>query len=194
MKLFPFFSRLRFNKSLFSDFLHSGKICRLEKYGVFILTWACTMDRFYCLMSLINPIDHTDQFWPNEHSFNVIKVTVWVSFLVGSNTVGPTVLKFGTEDHIYTREVIGYILFRWPSKLGPGVLRPKWCFPGRISSNKSWRAHLKYLRTSQIRSPGHTQVTCSRSMCSRSFPRHCISAVWAETWQWDVFNWTWAMG
>ena len=32
-------------------------------------------------------------------------------FSIGGHTVGPTELKFGMEDHIYPREVIGYILF-----------------------------------------------------------------------------------
>ena len=31
-----------------------------------------------------------------------------VVFLIGGHTVGPTVLKFGMEDHICPREVIGY--------------------------------------------------------------------------------------
>ena len=35
-------------------------------------------------------------------------------FSIGGHTVGPTVLKFGMEDHIYPGEVIGYILFRYP--------------------------------------------------------------------------------
>ena len=34
-------------------------------------------------------------------------------FSIGGHTVGPTVLKFGMEDHIYPREVIGYILLRY---------------------------------------------------------------------------------
>ena len=32
-------------------------------------------------------------------------------FSIGGHTVGPTELKFGMEDHIYPRGVIGYILF-----------------------------------------------------------------------------------
>ena len=47
---------------------------------------------------------------------------------MGGNTIGPTELKFGKEDHIYPREDMGYILFRYthpqgrgPKKQGPGV-------------------------------------------------------------------------
>ena len=36
----------------------------------------------------------------------LIKVTVFVCvFSIGGHTVGPTVLKFGTEDHIYPRRL-----------------------------------------------------------------------------------------
>ena len=34
------------------------------------------------------------------------------------HTVGPTVLKFGMDDHIYPWEVIGYILFGFAAGLG----------------------------------------------------------------------------
>ena len=44
-------------------------------------------------------------------------------FSIGGHTVGPTELKFGMEDHIYPREVIGYILF--PNTYPPGGGRPK---------------------------------------------------------------------
>ena len=44
-------------------------------------------------------------------------------FSIGGHTVGPTVLKFGMEDHIYPWEVIGYISFRYPNPQGRG--RPK---------------------------------------------------------------------
>ena len=56
----------------------------------------------------------------------IIKVTVCVRacvFSIGGHTVGPTELKFGMEDHIYPREVIGYILF--PNTYPPGGGRPK---------------------------------------------------------------------
>ena len=56
----------------------------------------------------------------------IIKVTVCVCacvFSIGGHTVGPTELKFGMEDHIYPREVIGYILF--PNTYPPGGGRPK---------------------------------------------------------------------
>ena len=44
-------------------------------------------------------------------------------FSIGGHTVGPTELKFGMEDHIYPRGVIGYILF--PNTYPPGGGRPK---------------------------------------------------------------------
>ena len=56
----------------------------------------------------------------------IIKVTVCVRacvFSIGGHTVGPTELKFGMEDHIYPRGVIGYILF--PNTYPPGGGRPK---------------------------------------------------------------------
>ena len=45
-------------------------------------------------------------------------------FSIGGHTVGPTVLKFGMEDHIYPGEVLGYISFWHPDPLGQrgGVL------------------------------------------------------------------------
>ena len=43
-------------------------------------------------------------------------------FSIGGHTVGPTELNFGTEDHIYPGEVIGHILFRYPSPKGQGAL------------------------------------------------------------------------
>ena len=52
----------------------------------------------------------------------IIKVSVCV-FSIGGHTVGPTELKFGMEDHIYPRGVIGYILF--PNTYPPGGGRPK---------------------------------------------------------------------
>ena len=44
---------------------------------------------------------------------------------LGGHTVGPTELKFGMEDHIYPREVLRYILFRY--QLGGGSGGP--CIP-----------------------------------------------------------------
>ena len=41
-------------------------------------------------------------------------------FSIGGHIVGPTVLKFGLEDHIYPGEVIGYISFRFPYPPGSG--------------------------------------------------------------------------
>ena len=58
----------------------------------------------------------------NFKNMYIIKVTVYL-FSIGSHTVGPTVLKFGMEDHIYPVEVIGYILFGYPYPQGRG--RPK---------------------------------------------------------------------
>ena len=54
-------------------------------------------------------------------------------FFIGSHTVGPRVLKFGMEDHIYPWEVIGYISFRYPHHLGRG--RPKSGSGGPCSPN-----------------------------------------------------------
>ena len=56
-------------------------------------------------------------------------------FSTGGHTIGSTELKFGIEDHIYPREVIGYIWFRYPNPQGRGG--PKnWYPPGKISWNK----------------------------------------------------------
>ena len=52
-----------------------------------------------------------------------MKVTVRVCvclFSIGDHTVGPKVLKFGIEDHIYLAEVIGNIWFRFPYPQGRG--------------------------------------------------------------------------
>ena len=48
---------------------------------------------------------------------------VCVSVLYRGYTVGPTMLKFGMEDHIYLWEVIGYILMRHPNPLNGGGQR-----------------------------------------------------------------------
>ena len=42
-------------------------------------------------------------------------------FSIGGHTVGPAMLKFDMEDHIYPGEVIGYILFRYPYPQGRGA-------------------------------------------------------------------------
>ena len=48
-------------------------------------------------------------------------VGVWVSVLYRlSHCVGPTVVKFGIEDHIYPAEVVEYILFWYPYPQGWG--------------------------------------------------------------------------
>ena len=57
-------------------------------------------------------------------------------FSIGGHTVGPTVLKFGTEDHIYPGEVIGYISFQYPYPLGQG--RPKSGSGGPCSPNSAF--------------------------------------------------------
>ena len=57
-------------------------------------------------------------------------------FSIGDHTVGPTVLKFGMEDHIYPWEVIGYILLRYPNPLGQG--RPKSGSGGLCNPNSSF--------------------------------------------------------
>ena len=61
-----------------------------------------------------------------SHLIYVIKVTMWVClFSIGGHYVGPTVLKFGMEYHIYPGEVIGYISFGYP--LPPGSGEAKFC-------------------------------------------------------------------
>ena len=40
-------------------------------------------------------------------------------FCIGGNSAEPTELNFGMEDHIYPREVIGYILLMYPYWQGP---------------------------------------------------------------------------
>ena len=70
-----------------------------------------------------------------------MKVTVCVCVSVcllsiGGHTLGPTMLKFGMESHIYPWEVKGYISFRYPNWQGNWVLgsvQPKWCISGKIS-------------------------------------------------------------
>ena len=62
-------------------------------------------------------------------------------FSIGGHTVGHTVLKFGMEDHIYPREVMGYILLGYPNSLGRGEAKewfwrstqPKQCISVKIS-------------------------------------------------------------
>ena len=62
-------------------------------------------------------------------------------FSIGGHTVGPTELKFGMEDHIYPREVIGYILFpnTYPPWWGEAKewfwrsVQPKRCISVKIS-------------------------------------------------------------
>ena len=56
-------------------------------------------------------------------------------FFIGGHTVGPSVLKFGMEDHIYPREVIGYILFGYPN---PGGQALKTGFQGLFSPNRAF--------------------------------------------------------
>ena len=59
-------------------------------------------------------------------------------FSIGGHIVGPTVLKFGMEDHVYPWEVIWYILF---CPLGRG--RPKSGSGGPCSPNSAflWKFH-----------------------------------------------------
>ena len=57
-------------------------------------------------------------------------------FFIGGHTVGPRVLKFGMEDHIYPWEVIGYILFGYPNPGGQGALKTG--FQGLYSPNRAF--------------------------------------------------------
>ena len=43
-------------------------------------------------------------------------------FSIGGHTNGPKELQFGMEVHICPREVIGYILFRYPNPQSQGAL------------------------------------------------------------------------
>ena len=49
-------------------------------------------------------------------------------FFLSGHTAGPTELKFGMDDQIYPRVVIGYILFWYP-----GSVQPKSCISVKIS-------------------------------------------------------------
>ena len=57
-------------------------------------------------------------------------------FFIGGHTDRPRVMKFGMEDHIYFREVIGYILFGYPNPGGQGALKTG--FQGLYSPNRAF--------------------------------------------------------
>ena len=100
-------------------------------------------------------------------------------FSIGGLTVEPTVFKFGMEDHVYPREIKGYISFWYPYPQRWG--RPKSCSGGPCSPNSAFLRNfykkvdghpLKIggrVRSNQV--PDLIQVSGSRSKYMVGFSR-----------------------